>query len=194
MNRFVMIVGLMFGSAVLLAQAVIAQRGGRGGGGPGGAGPQLPLLTALDADGDGELSAREIDNASASLRTLDKNKDGKLTRDEFLPGFRERGPGGQGPGPGGGAGADELVARMMALDKNGDGKLGADELPERMRGVLARADTNKDGYVDKNELTRLAQQQAGRRQGPGRGGPRPREAGDGADAEPRREQADGPRS
>ena len=57
----------------------------------------------------------------------------------------------------------------MALDKNGDGKLGADELPERMRGVLARADTNKDGYVDKDELTKLAQQQAGRRQGPGPG-------------------------
>src|SRR3954453_17951117 len=85
-------------------------RGGRGGG-PGGGFPQLPILVALDADGDGELSAKEIDNAAAALRTLDKNKDGKLTRDEMLPAFREGGRGGPNP--------QELVTRMMAFDKNG---------------------------------------------------------------------------
>ena len=121
----------------------------------------LPIIAALDTDGDGELSAKEIDNAATALRTLDKNKDGKLTRDEFLPAFRggERGPGGPN--------SAEVVARMMAFDKNGDGKLSKDDLPERMQGILARADTNKDGFVDKDELTRLAQQQGGR--GPGRG-------------------------
>ena len=181
MKRMLTVFGFVIGLAVL-AQAVVAQRPGRGGPPGGGAFP-LPLLTALDADGDGELSAKEIDNASAALRTLDKNKDGKLTRDEFLPAFRERGPG--GPGVGAGAGADELVARLMAFDKNGDGKLSADELPERMRGLLARADANKDGFVDKNELTKLAQQQAGRRQGPGpgmgRGGAGPGEGRRGRD-------------
>ena len=94
------------------------------------------------------------------LRTLDKNKDGKLTRDELLPAPREGGPGGPSPA--------ELVTRMMALDKNGDTKLSKDELPERMQSLLDRADPNKDGFVDKDELTRLAEQQAGRRQGPGR--------------------------
>ena len=162
MKRSVFAIGLIIGAA-LLARAVLAQPPGQPGrgGSPGGGFPPLPILAALDADGDGELSAKEIDNSATALRTLDKNKDGKLTRDELLPAVREGGPAGPNPG--------ELVARLMAFDKNGDGKLSKDELPERMRGLLARADSNKDGFVDKDELTRLAQQQAGRGQGRGPG-------------------------
>ena len=78
---------------------------------PGGAGrgqlpPRPPLIMALDADGDGIISAAEIANAAAALKTLDKNGDGQLTPDEYAPmgppgrrgpgGFR--GPGGRGPG------------------------------------------------------------------------------------------------
>lgn len=37
-----------------------------------------PVLAALDADGDGEISALEIRNAAASLRRLDLNGDGRL--------------------------------------------------------------------------------------------------------------------
>jgi len=44
-----------------------------------------PVLAALDADHDGKISAREILNASAALRALDKNGDGYLTEDELLP-------------------------------------------------------------------------------------------------------------
>lgn len=46
-----------------------------------------PLLdTALDADGDEVISAAELAQAPALLKKLDKNGDGKLTRDElFLP-------------------------------------------------------------------------------------------------------------
>jgi Ca2+-binding EF-hand superfamily protein len=118
-------------------------------------------MAALDMDGDGELSAKEIENAAAALRTLDTNKDGKLTRDELFPAFRE---GGQS-----GSSTAELVTRMMAFDKNRDGKLSKAELPDRMQSLLATADTNKDGFVDKDELTKLAQQQAGRRKGGGPG-------------------------
>src|SRR5262249_22056817 len=70
--------------------------GGRGTSGRGGAGPDNgrrppPLIIrALDADGDGIISAEEIANASAALRKLDKNGDGKLTIDEYM-----------GPPPGG---------------------------------------------------------------------------------------------
>ena len=162
MKRSVLVMCLIVGAA-LLARSVPAQQRGRPGrdGPPGGGFPQLPVLVALDADGDGELSAKEIDNAAAALRTLDKNKDGKLMRDELLPAFREGGPAGPNPA--------ELVERMMAFDKNGDGKLSKDELPERIRGLLERADTNKDGFVDKDELTKLAQRQAGRGQGRGPG-------------------------
>jgi len=44
-----------------------------------------PVLAALDADDDGEISAKEIENAPAALKTLDRNHDGKLTSDEILP-------------------------------------------------------------------------------------------------------------
>ena len=68
----------------------------------------LPVMQALDADQDGELSAKEIENAVAALKTLDKNKDGKLTEDELRPNFPEggRGFGGRGPGGFGGRGGD----------------------------------------------------------------------------------------
>lgn len=77
------------------ATFLIAQDGPPGGGPGGGQPPKLPLLTALDADGNGEISAAEISNAAAALAKLDKNGDGKLTRDEFM-GQRPGGPGGQG--------------------------------------------------------------------------------------------------
>jgi len=47
----------------------------------------FPIMAALDADGNGEISAEEIKAAPAALKKLDKNKDGKLTDAELLPSF-----------------------------------------------------------------------------------------------------------
>ncbi|MGC3957246.1 MAG: EF-hand domain-containing protein [Verrucomicrobiota bacterium] len=84
----------------LSAATLIIAQDGPPGGGPGGQGgpgggqpPKLPLLTALDADGNGEISATEISNAATALKALDKNGDGKLSRDEYM-GQRPGGPGG----------------------------------------------------------------------------------------------------
>src|SRR5690606_33873373 len=52
---------------------------------------------ALDADGDGTISAEEIAGASETLKSLDKNDDGKLSRDEIRPPHPPRGPEGRGP-------------------------------------------------------------------------------------------------
>jgi Ca2+-binding EF-hand superfamily protein len=71
-------------------------RGGGPGRGPGGFMRFDPLLAALDADHDGIVSAAEIANAPATLRTLDKNGDGQLTEDEVRPAFGGRGRG-RGP-------------------------------------------------------------------------------------------------
>jgi hypothetical protein len=47
--------------------------------------PVDPVMLALDANSDRALSAAEIGNATASLKALDANSDGKLTHDELRP-------------------------------------------------------------------------------------------------------------
>lgn len=68
--------------------------------------PGMPLIAALDADRDGELSADEIRAATAALNKLDRNDDGKLAAEEIGPPRgrfagprlgRPRGPTQQGP-------------------------------------------------------------------------------------------------
>ena len=61
--------------------------------------PPHPVVAALDTNKDGDIDDKELAAAAAALKTLDKNSDGKLTRDEIAPPRREgRGnrQGGQG--------------------------------------------------------------------------------------------------
>lgn len=67
-----------------------AGRGGRFGGGPGGA-PLEPLVRALDTNADQVISSSEIAAAPTALKTLDRNGDGQLSRDEITPAFGRRG-------------------------------------------------------------------------------------------------------
>ncbi|WP_442510944.1 EF-hand domain-containing protein [Novipirellula sp. SH528] len=129
----------------------------------------IPVIAALDADSDGIISAKEIAGAVAALKTLDKNKDGQLTEDEMRPEFG--GPGGPG-GPGGGGSSEAVVARLMAMDQDGDGKLSQSELSGRLQSIMAKADTNKDGFATKAEIEAMAKTDAaaGGRPGGRRGG------------------------
>ena len=43
-----------------------------------------PLLLAIDSNGDGEISAEELKQASASLKKLDANKDGQIADRELM--------------------------------------------------------------------------------------------------------------
>ncbi len=164
--------------------------GGRGMGRPGGEGgpggpPVLRVMTALDANGDGEISADEINNATAALKKLDRNKDGRLDLEELGPAFGGPGQGRPGEGggrggfggpprggpPGGGDPAAMVQGMLDRMDKNKDGKLSGDEIEGRMRENLERIDTNGDKSVDKAELTEMAKRfQGGGGQGGGRGG------------------------
>ncbi len=77
---------ILFASALALnAQDKPADTQGQGHGGGN------PIIAALDANHDGEIDASEINNAPAALRKLDKNGDGKLTRDELRPANRNGG-------------------------------------------------------------------------------------------------------
>jgi hypothetical protein len=71
----------LFAAVALFASALIVNaqdaKPKRGGGNP--------LISALDANHDGVLDEQEISNAPAALRKLDKNGDGKVTRQELRP-------------------------------------------------------------------------------------------------------------
>lgn len=107
-----------------------------------------PVLAALDADHDGEISATEIQNAPAALRTLDKNGDRRLTSGEVLP---------------------DPVAIVVSLflsdfDANADGKISKDERLNpnagRFRELLDAADQDRDGFVTREELAKEIRRRA----------------------------------
>src|SRR5262249_53250470 len=55
---------------------------------------------------------------------------------------------------------DSIVEHLLSFDKKGAGKIAKDDLPERMQDLFAKGDTNKDGYLDKDEIKKLAAEMA----------------------------------
>jgi hypothetical protein len=125
-------------------------------------------MAALDTDGDGELSAAEIANASKSLLKLDKNGDGKLSAEELMATPRGTNPFRFAPPPG----AKPPVSPLMeALDTNGDGELDANEIANASDSLL-QLDINGDGKLSRDELRPKGQGGPGGLGGPGGpGGP-----------------------
>ncbi|MEO6788951.1 MAG: aryl-sulfate sulfotransferase [Chthoniobacteraceae bacterium] len=116
------------------------------GGGPGGPPPLPPILTIFNPDRDGTIPA-VIANAPAVLWQLDRNNDGKLTADEYLP---VRPGGGLGPPPGGTAGDPTLPPIITALDTNHDGIIDAAEIAAA-GDALKKLDRNGDGKITVDE-------------------------------------------
>jgi EF hand len=85
------------------------------------------------------------------------------------------GQGGQGGEPGAQAPkADgDFVARLFQNDKNNDGKISKSELPEALQSIFERADTNKDGEIDRQEAGVLAERMKSRTGSQGTDGKRP---------------------
>lgn len=110
--------------------------------------PPLPLVMALDINHDGVIDANEIANAPAALKSLDKNGDGKLTMDEYMP---PRPDGSHGPPPEGPDGQKPpLPLIVAALDANGDGVIDATEMANASAALL-KLDKNGDGKLTRNE-------------------------------------------
>lgn len=108
-----------------------------------------PVLAALDADHDTVISAAEISNASAALKTLDRNRDGRLTLEEVVPEPVTR-----------------EVAAIFRLDTDFDGKISQDErqnpFGRHVAMLLDAADHNgnRDGNVTWEELTKEIRRRA----------------------------------
>ncbi len=139
----------------------------------------LPLQHALDADHDGIIAAGEIEKAPDALKSLDKNKDGKLTPNEFLSpppmgqpqggkdGQRPRStldrketerpfPGQKPPGdgdkkPDGKHPKKPAPPLIAALDADHDGVISAEEIASSAKALLT-LDKNADGQLGPVEI------------------------------------------
>lgn len=121
---------------------------------------------AIDANGDGTLSAAELTaaegkiqqqriaqiraRAEAEFTRLDTNKDGSLSKAEFMAITPQSSP----ATPNGAALAGQL-------DKNKDGKVTLDEFRAPRLGMFDRIDTNHDGVI--SDAERQAIQKAQRK-------------------------------
>jgi hypothetical protein len=164
---------LALGTTVLPVSAQDNNDRPPGGGGPGGyhRHPPLPIVAALDTNHDGVIDSNEIANASAALKTLDKNGDGQLTADEYLPPLPKDAPA-DAPRP-----PKPLI--IKALDANGDGVIDANEIANAP-AALKSLDKNGDGKLTPDEFM-------GKRPGPPHNSNGGNEAGgppDGAPAGP----------
>ena len=145
--------------------------------------PANPMFAAIDADGDGVISARELRKAVAALKKMDADRDGNITLAEVNAQVVPTGGGdtnfGRGGfsgersnfgGPAGGVGRDgfeqgAIGQQLMQNDRNGDGRLTADEVPPHLRNSLRGGDTNNDGSIDAQELQTITQRMGERFRG-----------------------------
>jgi hypothetical protein len=114
--------------------------------------PIPPLLAIFDTDRDAVLSAAEIQAASEALGKLDRNSDGKITRDEMHP-PRPEGEGNPPPvnPPGPPHGRFRLPPVIVALDADKNGRVSAEELADAPES-LKQLDNNGDGELTFDEL------------------------------------------
>lgn len=124
--------------------------------GPGGQPPKSPILEALDTNHDRTIDAEELSNASESLKTLDKNGDGKLTRDEMHPPRPNSGQGqgaqGQSGKVGQGLGGPHPKFPIIeVLDKNHNHTIDADEIAKATE-LLKKLDKNGDDQLAEEEI------------------------------------------
>jgi hypothetical protein len=155
--------------------------------------PADRLRAALDANGDHELDAGEIEAASRALAALDEDGNGRIDRHEFRPplppppgGFGGRGPEGRPPREGGPEfrrpregfrpeGPPENRPRRERPDGPPEGAgprgrgPGAGPSPERFVERALSFDADGDGKLDRDELGKFAEEMWERRRAGDRG-------------------------
>ncbi len=104
-------------------------------------------LTAMDTNKDGKASAEEHARASRKMFvTMDANADGKVTAAE-MDAAHQRVTGKQ-------AKKTDMPSadKIKVIDTDGDRILAAEEHAAGSRAMFGKMDTNKDGFLTKDEL------------------------------------------
>ena len=101
-------------------------------------------VEAIDGDGDGRISRRElVAFRNARFTELDANGDGQLHPDDFPAARRSQS-------------LTALVGRLIAnADMNRDGAVSSFEISMAGMPLFDRADSNGDGSIDQSEIARL---------------------------------------
>lgn len=146
---------------------------------PGGAdGPMLPEFSQLDADGNGQVTAEEMQAAMLAqgaerFAAVDTNSDGALSAEELTAAAEARDAERRG------GNVERMISRM---DTNEDGLLQMEEMQGRGEGgnrgnggedrMFARMDTNDDGMLSapEYEAAKAFMAERGDRDGRGHGG------------------------
>ena len=147
--------------ATALAGAAYAFPGGKGGMTP-------PSFEEMDANGDGVVTADELEALGASqFAALDTDGNGVISAEELTAMMQERAAGRMAKG----------VERMIEkMDQDGDGALSADEMPgPDMSKMLGHVDSDGDGAISADEFEAAKEQRGerggtGKRSGHGEGG------------------------
>lgn len=111
----------------------------------------MDLLMRADIDRDGQITRQEFVDARIQLFvTLDRNGDGFVSSDDapLRPLVRRQA-------------LERLQQLVLSLDSNGDGRLSRDEFTSGPSYLFALADSNGDGIIDRGELEALPDLAAG---------------------------------